>query len=441
MAKINQRARSASRTHEGAKTFSQDAETELRRTVCACLLWEDSFYESGVSIADRISSLVSKIDPLRMYDLALWARNEMKLRHVPLLLAREMAKLPDHKFIVADVLADIIQRPDELTEYVSMYWKDGKKPLSAQSKKGLARAFQKFNEYSLAKYNRPDAVKLRDVLFLSHATPKDKTQEALWKKLIDGKLATPDTWEVELSASTDKKASWERLITEDKLGALAILRNLSNMKKANVAPQLVRKAIEGLSTERVLPYRFIAASRFAPDFEPELEKKMLTCLEGSEKFVGRTLLLVDVSGSMDSRLSGKSDLMNIDAACGLAILLRELGEVDVYTFSSALAQVPARRGFALRDVIIKSQPHSSTELGAALNTAKKHSTGTEYARTIVITDEQSSDRVGGPVGKGYMVNVASNKNGVGYGDWTRVTGWSEGVVRFILETEKMERAL
>jgi hypothetical protein len=145
----------------------------------ACLLWEDAFYEEGVSIAERIAALIPKVDAVAVQRIALEARNEMKLRHVPLLIVREMARLASHRHLVAKTLAEVIQRPDELAEFLSIYWKVKKQPLSAQVKKGLAAAFAKFDAYQLAKYNRDHAIKLRDVLFLSHARPKDSTQEAV----------------------------------------------------------------------------------------------------------------------------------------------------------------------------------------------------------------------------------------------------------------------
>jgi len=37
-----------------------------------------------------------------------------------------------------------------------------------------------------------------------------------------------------------------------------------------------------------------------------------------------------------------------------------------------------------------------------------------------------------------MVNVASNRNGVGYGKWLHVDGWSDAVVRFISEHERAD---
>jgi 60 kDa SS-A/Ro ribonucleoprotein len=181
------------RTHEGAPAKRISAETELRRSVLACLLWEEQFYEDGVEIAGRIRELVPKVAPEHVAALAVEARDNMKLRHAPLYLVREMARHATHREHVSKTLAHVIQRPDELGEFVAIYWREGRAPLSAQVKKGLAVAFRKFDEYQLAKYDRPGPIRLRDVLFLCHAKPRDAAQAALWKRLIAGELATPDT--------------------------------------------------------------------------------------------------------------------------------------------------------------------------------------------------------------------------------------------------------
>ena len=189
-----------------------------------------------------------------------------------------------------------------------------------------------------------------------------------------------------------------------------------------------------MKVERILPFRFIAATKVVSQWESQIEVAMLKCLAGRDKLPGKTVLLVDVSGSMDGPISSKSDLQRLDAANGLAILARELCEsVAIYSFSNNVVRIPARHGFALRDAITTSQPHSGTELGKAvrqLNTAEKHD------RLIVITDEQSSDTVPASVGIGYVINVASYKNGVGYGAWVHVDGRSEAVFDFIREVEK-----
>lgn len=421
------------RTHGGGPAKVISAELQLRRSVLACLLWENQFYEDGVEIAGRIHELVSKVGAERVAALATEAREKMKLRHAPLLLVREIARSQAHRPFVAETLARVIQRADELSEFLAIYWKDGRVPLSAQVKKGLAAAFGKFDEYALAKHDRSGPIKLRDVLFLCHAKPRDDAQAELWKRLAEGKLAIPDTWEVALSGGAEKRTAWERLIRERKLGALALLRNLRNMQQAGVEEELVREAIRSMRTDRVLPFRFIAAARSAPQCEEALEAAMLRCLEVQEKLKGKTVLLVDVSGSMASRLSGRSEMLRTDAAYGLAILLREICQkVDIYSFSSKLAEVPSRHGFALRDAIDASQPHLGTYLGHALENLSG-----KYNRIIVITDEQAHDSVPAPKGIGYVINVASFKNGVGYGKWLHIDGWSESVIEYIREMENL----
>ena len=58
----------------------------------------------------------------------------------------------------------------------------------------------------------------------------------------------------------------------------------------------------------------------------------------------------------------------------------------------------------------------------------------------MITDEQSHDHVPAPSARGYVINMASNRNGVGYGAWTHVDGWSEAVVDYIAELESTDQA-
>ncbi len=427
------------RTHEGAPARHISNELQLRRSVLACLLWESQFYEDGVEIAGRIAELVPKVAPELVAALAVEAREKMKLRHAPLLLVREMARHKTHRGLVAESLDRVIQRADELCEFVAIYWKDGRVPLSGQVKKGLAAAFPKFDEYQLAKYDRGGPIKLRDVLFLSHAKPRDDAQAGVWKKLIWGRLAVPDTWEVALSAAgagngASKTEAWTRLVAENKLGALALLRNLRNLREAGVDEGLVLAALEAMNTQRVLPFRFLAAARHAPQWESALEAAMLKCVASQPKLAGNTALLIDISGSMTARLSGRSEMLRTDAAYGLAVLLREIAErVAVYSFSDNLVEVPARRGFALRDAIDASQPHNGTYLGKAVEQLNERE---RYDRLIVITDEQAHDTVPNPKGKGYVINVASYKNGVGYGKWTHIDGWSESVIEYVrlLET-------
>lgn len=399
---------------------------ELRRSVLSCLLWEDEFYESGESVASRIQQLAAMVATEDLAMLAMEARHEHHLRHVPLLLLVELARRGGP--IVSKTIGSTLLRADEPAEFLTLYWKDGKRPLSKQVKLGLAAAMRKFDAYQLAKYNRDGRVRLRDVLFLTHARPADEAQANLWKQLADDSLPTPDTWETELSAGKDKRETFTRLLQEKKLGYMALLRNLRNMTEAGVEEKLIREALLARrGADRVLPFRYVAAARACPRLEPAVDGALLASLANATPLPGRTIVLVDVSGSMNCNLSGKSDLTRMDAAAALAALVQ--GDVRFFTFSNEVVEVPPRRGMAGIDAVIRSQQHGGTELGKAVAEINE----LPHDRLIVITDEQArGGQVPDPLAPlAYMINVASYRHGVGYGRWTHMDGFSEGVIRWI----------
>lgn len=459
-------------THEGAPASPMTAEQALRRSVLSCFLWNDEFYEDGEEIAARILRLCKELPPNIVADLAVEVRTQGNLRHVPLLLLSALAATGRGTDIVRNTVPVVIKRADELTEFLAVHAKVNgvtpdkvKKKLSAGLKKGLAEAFGKFGVYSLAKYqqtNSNNPIKLRDVLFLCHAKPIDAEQDKVWKELIAGTLPAPDTWEVALSTGADKKETFERLIREDKLGYLALLRNLRNMIQAGCDLDLVRQAILARKggAERVLPFRYIAAARAAPQLEPAIDTALQAAIKDLPMLPGKTIILVDVSASMDAKLSAKSDMMRIDAAAALSAIWP--GDVRVFSFSTKTVEVPPRRGMAGVDAVIRSQNHSGTLLGEAV----KHVSKLPHDRLIVITDEQAHDPVPSPLkSKSYMINVASNQHGVSYdkiitnhpqvvwgnplhgaalfkddyraeaSNWIHIDGFSENVLRFIYELE------
>lgn len=460
----NVRPPSPFKTHEGAQSPILPPVKALRRSVMGCLLFEDTFYESGQSNADRIRELCAKVSFPELAQIARDARGRFKLRHVPLLLVREA--LRHHKGRqVGDLIHDIIQRPDEMGELLAIYRADGGKSEPAQLKIGLARAWQKFSAYELAKYNREGIFTLRDVAFLCHIKIRDKTKGRTAAKILNSdfypvktksgfpvreyfelgekaeKLDAPDTWEVALSKKDgiSENEKWTRLLTEKKLGALAVIRNLRNMVDAKVPDDLIRQGIGSARVGRVLPHQILAAARVIPAFEPDLEQMMFRCLAEQPKLSGKTAILVDRSGSMQQPLSSKSTMRRIDVALSLAMILRETAEsCRVFAFSDRCSEAPARRGFALSDAILQSMHPSSTFLGQAVDFVYRFFPDCE--RLIVVTDEQSADRPAHPRGKGYIINVAAYSQGIGYGPWITVDGWSEAVLDFIRLYEEDEKS-
>lgn len=436
--RLNKSKRYIKKTHEGGKAFPHlTHEQGLRRSIMSCFLWEKEFYEDGESIADRIATHANNIAPVRLAEIALETRNKAHLRHAPLLLLEILTRTGSGTRLVGDTIAQVIQRPDEIGEFLAICKKRGMTTLSKQMKIGLGRALKKFDGYQLSKYNRDSEFKLRDALFLTHAKPDSKAQAELFEKLAQDTLPVPDTWEVGLSTGQDKKETFERLLRENKLGYMALLRNLRNMAHADVDENLIRNAILARrGAHRVLPFRFIAAARACPQFEPALDMALVETIYKMPPLEGKTVVLVDVSGSMEWRLSHKSDMTRMDAAAGLASVIN--ADLDVFSFSQTLQRVPPRLGMAGVDAIRNSQRHLGTYLRRAIEHINQR---IDYDRIIVITDEQSHDGICDPVAdKAYLINVASNINGVGYGRWTHIDGFSENVIKFIYEFERAETA-
>jgi len=430
----------------------QSPESLLRRVILTNLLWEDMAYSTGKAAVAQIQSLVEQIQPETVAQLAIEARMEQKLRHVPLLLARELARQPVSRGLVGLLLPKIIQRPDELTEFLALYWQDGRCPIAKQVKVGLAKAFQRFDAYQLAKWNRKDTIKLRDVLFMVHAKPANDEQAGLWKQLASNTLPTPDTWEVALSVGKDKKATFERLIQERKLGALAFLRNLRNMIEAGVNDEVILQGFKTINPQWILPVNGLAAAQHAPRFTAEIEELLIRGLTDIPKLPGKTILVVDVSGSMDKKISGKSQFTRLHVAGALAFLARELCERAVIYATAGCdrtrvhrtAPLPNLRGFGLSKAVLTAR----TQLGGGgiftrqcLEFIKEREGSAD--RIIVFSDSQDCDRVKTvpkPFGKtNYLIDVSAEQRGVNYeGVWTaEISGWSEKVLNFIAAVEQL----
>lgn len=434
-------------TGAGAEASIIPVDQKLRRAVLACMLWEDMAYESGKSNAQNITDLVGEVEPAVAASIAYEARQKQNLRSAPLQVVLAMVGRENCKPYVADAIDSVIQRPDEIAKLLKMYQdKNGKDaPLSNQMKRGLAKAFRKFNtEYVLGKYkNGVDGMTLRDAMFLVHPKPVDDNQAVLFKKLANKELATPDTWETNLSSGKDKKETFTRLIQEKKLGALALLRNLRNMIESGVDDGLIREGLASVKTERVLPFRFISANRTTGNaFQRELEALMLKSLrEGDVKLKGHTIIVVDTSGSMGATLSAKSDLTREDAGAALAILVKEISDsCTVYATGNRTVKVDdSLHGFDLARGIKEAGAGYG---GIFLKQCVEFVNGLEKEcdQMIVITDGQdcglgkNAPKLVEPFARNnYLVDIAAHKNGIGYEKFTVINGFSEAVIGYIAE--------
>ncbi|MBO7464214.1 MAG: TROVE domain-containing protein [Bacteroidales bacterium] len=351
------REQNETKNHEGAKAYLMSPEMELYTAVVTSTL-SDKFYEKNDERMWRIFNLVKKVSPEFVAKLAVYTRNEMNLRSVPLLLVTLLAKIHNGDNLVARTVEKCVLRADEIMELLMCYQvcnpQDGVKKLkklSRQIQNGLQKAFNRFDEYQFAKYDRDNLeVKLRDALFLVHPKAKDDAQQLIFNKITDRKLETPYTWETELSALGQQKfetpeqkseairQKWEELVKSGRLGYMALLRNLRNMLTSKISAECVNIVTSILSNEqqvaksRQLPFRFLSAYRElnsinSPDTSfvmSALEQAVKHSAANIEGFDANTsvLLACDVSGSMCSPVSPKSTVQCYDIGLMLAMLLK-----------------------------------------------------------------------------------------------------------------------
>jgi hypothetical protein len=342
--------------HEGAAAYKLSPEMELYSAVVTAGL-SNTFYEKQDKRAERIQTLLGQTKPEFAARLAIYARNTMHLRSVPMVLAVEIAKQQSGNPVVAQTVSGVVQRADEITELLAYYQLANKRngtkklnKLSKQVQKGLATSFNKFDEYQFAKYNRATDVKLRDALFLVHPKAKSEEQQALFNKIAKDELAVPYTWEVELSALGQQKfetdaarknaftTKWEELIDSKKIGYMAMLRNLRNIIEAEVSYAHMEKVCAYIADTKAvlnakqLPFRYLAAYRevkvmrsaYASMVIDALEDAVAAAAANIQGFDGNTSVVVacDVSSSMQKPISKNSKVLLYDIGLMLGMLMQ-----------------------------------------------------------------------------------------------------------------------
>ncbi len=342
--------------YEGAKAYSMTPEMELYSAVVTSGL-NDVTYEKENDRLKRIQNLIQKCNPEFTAKLAVYVRKEMYMRSVPMVLTVELAKINSGNNLVNKTVQKVIQRADEITELLAYYQMANNRTetkklnrLSKQIQKGLSESFNQFDEYQFAKYNRQGEVKLRDALFLVHPKAKDEAQQVIFNKIADNNLAVPYTWETELSQvgqhsfknDAEKKQAfkqkWEELIDSNRVGYMAMMRNLRNIIEAEVSFQHIEKVCQYLSNanavanSKQLPFRFLAAyreikalkSRYTTTILDALEDAVMYSAQNIKGFDGDTSVVIacDVSGSMQQPISKNSKVLLYDIGLMLGMLMQ-----------------------------------------------------------------------------------------------------------------------
>jgi len=379
----------------GGKAFALTPVTELVHATLASFL-KDEHYESGDERAKRIATLVEKVavkEPEFVAKLAKVARSEFHLRSVTSVLLGALAKAHKGDDLVKRGIVASTERVDDLMElaaYTGM-------PMPKQVKRGIRNALLKFNRHQLAKYRgEGKEMSLVDLFNLVHPKPQhaDKEQKKAWKDLINGKLVSTGTWEVEVSGAKDEKGRKEAfsdLILEGKMGYMALLRNLNNLIKYGVNEKVIDAAVKQLTKRenvlksKQLPFRFYTASENVTGnrkLSDAITDAMEIAVENVPTFKGKTLIAVDASGSM----SGDP----ITKAAVFAAAMIKANDADVILYDTDVKELTVSSRSTVIDLankIIKSAMGGGTETSLVFKYAEEQKT--KYDRIVILSDNES----------------------------------------------------
>jgi hypothetical protein len=368
----------------------------------------------------------------------LWARHKVGLRTMPIVMGVELFKIArefnlkfehDRRFVYL-----LIRRADELTDFyahaLTVFGVKGKVPQAI--KKGVGDAFNKFDAYQLAKYNREQAgtLTMRQLLRIVHAVPQDQVKSDIFAKLMNETLESPNTWEVRLSANgalpanerMSKADLWTELVMtrgSGELGYMALIRNLRNIvdafatdsmnamsasmfkaglinKRDDVLKEVAARLTNPVAVAKaqVLPWTIFNAYDIgiAHDFPQVLMNALSTAADLSVSNVpslgDNVWLIGDVSGSMTAGGVGKNTPIRLLAIMGAALFKASNGNVKLSLFSDnatfAKNMNPGDSVMTLVKSIMSQSYGGGTNLASAL--AQRSSLGYEPDAVVVMSD-------------------------------------------------------
>lgn len=462
----------------GGAAFAQSPKLALVSKVLTALV-QDTYYKSQGNLISELGEQAKACDHLFLAQLALYARKQNNLRSVSHILAGELAMRKDlgsptvnEGGWVRRFYKQVALRPDDILETLAYMKGHGCPDLRAlpnSLKRGFGDALTQFDAYQIAKYQRKEyKPNLVDAVNLLHPV---KT-EAL-TALMTGTLKPANTWENKLQAIgresegkteqhvADLKAdAWMELLQSKKLGYMACLRNLRNI--AEQAPDAMPLALEFLQNphaverSRVIPFQFVTAveaikgtKAMTTQVRIALDTAMNLSLKNMPVFPGKTLIAVDVSGSM----RGNNGRPIAIASLFAGVLFKSQPDADIMLFDGHARYLDLMPNDSLTTIcgsIINLATGGSTNFSLIFECAKH-----AYDRIIILSDMQAWGVGGSVIGrlKDYRSRMQANPKiytfdlcGSGTMQFPEnnvyaLAGFSDGVLSLMQNLERDPQAL
>jgi len=441
-------------THEGGAAYDRDDTSALFLLAATNMVGEDTFYERAGERDARFADLVGRVTAA---DPAFIAGSDPNAGHIGLaqylrqvMFMRSAAVVMAAEYVAAggaggrSVIARALQRPNEPAELIG-YWMTTKgRRLPMPVKRGVADAARRmYNERAALRYDGiARQIRMADVIELVHPEPKDAAQSALFRYLLDRRHhddAVADAGMLpvlaaaaELGAvSSDERRtvlrergpaalaaagySWERLAgwlpggmdaeawqaVIPFMGVMALVRNLRNFDEAGISDASVESVIAKITDPaevakaRLFPYQVWAAYQAAPsdDWKRALGRTLALTTANIPALDG-TLVVIDTSGSMQARISGRSTMSRVEVAAVMAMATAHAArEVDVVIYGQTDAKVRVIPGASVLAGVARVVD-SVGSVGHATygHTAiARHYDAKRHRRVVLFTDDQQHD--------------------------------------------------
>lgn len=462
MSKFNLKEVFKTKNKSGHAAYKMENKEKLATQVLTSLFNEKKFYgDNSKDIVELVKTVIFE-DAKFVANLCIYTRNEMYLRSISHVLLGELAKAEEGKPYVRKTINKIAERADDMTEILAYYINTYGKPIPNSMKKGISDVFLNFDEYQLGKYNRAGSIKLKDILCLVHPKAKNEAQNDMFKRILEDKLETPITWETQLSARGNRKEVWEELIEENKLGYMAMLRNLRNIINAGVSN--IDKVYEHLADEKrvlknkQLPFRYYSAYKTLKNegigtsrIFDTLETAIRYSTKNINMLKGKTLISADVSGSMRHPISAKSDTTCAEIAVLMMAIANYICEETITTtFDTNLymSQLSTMNGIIANANSIKVNG-GGTDISLPIRYLLENKI---YVDRIIILSDNEINHGYGTICQSYVEEYKRKINPkvwvhavdmMGYGtqqfhgnNVNIIAGWNEKVLDFIYKAEE-----
>lgn len=340
---------------------------QLAMTGC----FNGTYYVSDKEQLDNVLKLAGKLPAEYVAKLAVYSRKEGLMKDMPAVLAAVVAG-KDSEFL-SKIFSRVVDNPKMLRNFVQVMRSGatGRKSLGTRPKKLIQAYLESMNDEQLFRADVGNDPSLEDIIKLVHPKPSNKKRSALYAYLLDKdynekdlcalvkeyeafkktmKGEIPDVSFQKLTALPLTKEHWKQIAenatwTQTRMNLNTFERHglFSDPKLTNLIVQRLQDP-EQIKRAKVFPYQLFSAFKNVDEKVPAkvvnaLQRAAEVATENVPAFPGKVYVCEDVSGSMQSPVTGHRGSVTTKVQCldvaalVAACVLRRNEDAEVIPFS------------------------------------------------------------------------------------------------------------